>query len=102
MELDTGAAKSLISQTMYNDLWFTNARPKLRPCNQVLKVYGGQMLPVLGEITVVAQLEHRAPKDVNLVVIRGDDPALTYGKRLITFARDYKNFSVYLNSQQLC
>ena len=76
MELDTGAAKSLISQTMYNDLWSTNARPRLRPCNQVLKVYGGQMLPVLGEITVVAQLERRAPKDVNLVVIRGDGPLL--------------------------
>ena len=41
-----------------------------------LKVYGGQMLPVLGEITVVAQLECRAPKDVNLVVIRGDGPLL--------------------------
>ena len=47
------------------------------------------MLPVLGEITVVAQLERRAFKDVNLVVIRGDGPLLM-GRDLLRSLEDTK------------
>ena len=53
MELDTGAAVSLIIEATYKRLWSaTSSRPKLKPTDSTLRGYTGNQLRVLGTIDV--------------------------------------------------
>ena len=72
MEVDTGAALSLISESKRRAI-FPNE--KLRPANLILKTYTNEPIEVMGTLNVRVQYEGQLKKLV-LVVIAGDGPSL--------------------------
>ena len=72
MELDTGAAVSLISKKTCQEL-FPNT--SLRRSTLLLRTYTGEVLKVAGEMTVEVRYEQQTKK-LNLVVIEGNGPSL--------------------------
>ena len=85
MELDTGAACSLISKYTYEELWpSSNKKPHLEPSSLNLKVYGGGDLEIAGEISVKAELPiENKSCNAKIVVIDGSGPSLL-GRDLIS------------------
>ena len=73
MELDTGAAISILSEETFKDL-FPSA--PLRRSTVLLKMYTGEKLPVLGEMDIRVQYEQQQPQDLVLTVVKGDGPSL--------------------------
>lgn len=83
MELDTGAARSLISQQDYLALWSEDVRPSLKSTSEQLRVYGGNPLPIVGEINVTAKYKSFKPTEITLVVVEDQGPLLM-GRDLIS------------------
>ena len=78
MELDTGATRSLISMDTYKKLWPDNTkRPKLDPCDDILRVYGGSFLPIAGQINVnFKHITSDIEKKAILIVVNRSGPSL--------------------------
>lgn len=79
MELDTGAARSIMSRRFYENLWpNTKSRPKLRETSVDLRVYGGSPLDIAGEITVHVTVPstEAVDKECILVITEHDGPCL--------------------------
>ena len=76
MEVDTGAAASVMSEANYKRVWSDVPElPQLRPTTTNLQTYTGEKLRVLGTITVdVSYNEQRA--QLSLLVIEGTGPTL--------------------------
>ena len=47
MEIDTGAAKSVISDKTFTQLWPKDLEPPLKPTNAALKTYTAPVVPVV-------------------------------------------------------
>ena len=73
MEVDTGAAMTLISEKTYRNLW--KQPPKLKPKSIRLRTYSGQQMVVLGTLNVQVKYEAQSA-DVPLVVVKGSGPSL--------------------------
>ena len=72
MEVDTGAAVSIISEATYKSL-FTDS--KLQKCDVVLRTYTDERMTVLGQFPV--QVTHgQQRKQLCLIVVSGDGPSL--------------------------
>ena len=82
MELDTGAAISLISQETMHELFLGI---QLKPCDIVLKTYTSQKILVLGKFDVNVTYEDQE-KVLTLVVIKGSGPSLI-GRNWMTHIR---------------
>ena len=54
MEIDTGAALSIIGEATYRELWVKDKGPRLSPTSTVLRTYIGEKLIILGRISVRA------------------------------------------------
>ena len=67
MEVDTGAAVSVISETTYKEL-FPNLTLKIVPMG--LKTYTGEGIPVLGEVVVEVSY-HEQNHQLSLIVVKG-------------------------------
>lgn len=89
MELDTGAALSLISESTYKKLW--KVPPKLKPTTTRLRTYSGHPLTVLGTIQVKVNYEKQQVVE-SLLVVKGSGPSL--------FGRDWLG-DIKLNWQAL-
>ena len=80
MELDTGAARSIISRRTYEKLWPNKGvRPRLRPSDANLRVYGGKQLSIAGEIRVqveVPNVNNSSSQACNIVVTNSEGPCL--------------------------
>ena len=76
MEVDTGAAASIISEITFHRLWAdAAARPSLKKTNMRLRTYTGEMLVIKGSISVsVCCRSVRALLD--LLVVAGTGPSL--------------------------
>ncbi|CAM5120403.1 unnamed protein product [Eretmochelys imbricata] len=72
MELDTSAAVSLVSETVYKE---KRQHLPLKATKTVLKTYTGEAVPMLGTIDVKVELNGQAAK-LPLFVVRGNYPAL--------------------------
>ena len=72
MELDTGAAITVISEAECQEL-FPGAM--LRKSDLLLETYTGEPLPVIGELNVQVRYEEQE-NDLALTVIEGDGPSL--------------------------
>ena len=72
MELDTGAAVSIVSSTIYNKLF-----PKLpeKPLTIRLSSYTGDPITVAGELKVTASYDQQC-KQLTLYVVQGGGPCL--------------------------
>jgi len=98
MEVDTGAALSVISEQTYNSLW--TDPPQLRPCSSVLKTYTGEVIKVKGLIKVdVIYNDQKA--SLSLIVTLGEGPSLLGRDWLKTFRLDWSQLNqVYQPSNQ--
>ena len=74
MEVDTGAAVSVISEETYRQTWKNNP-PALQPSAAKLKTYTGETLTVLGTINVLTQYAGQE-EQLDLLVVDGSGPTL--------------------------
>uniref|UniRef100_A0A1I8JIB2 CCHC-type domain-containing protein n=1 Tax=Macrostomum lignano TaxID=282301 RepID=A0A1I8JIB2_9PLAT len=74
MEIDTGAAVSLISAKVYQDL--LGGIPKLGGTTIRLRNYGGQPVNVLGQLSVTVEIPGNKQKLLPLVVVSGSGSSL--------------------------
>ena len=82
MELDTGAAVSLVSESTYQEYWPDR---QLQECKTRLSTYSGEPLGVLGTLEVEVQYgEQRA--HLPLVVLKGEGPSL-FGRNWLESVR---------------
>ena len=72
MELDTGAAVTIMSERQYKEL-FPGA--PLQQSSVLLKTYSGERLPVLGDMKATVQYEQQQ-QDLVLTVVAGEGPCL--------------------------
>ena len=75
MEVDTGAALSVISKSTYDQLWSDESAPPLKPAAAKLKTYTGEQIRVVGAITVEVEHNHQQ-KRLGLLVVAGKGPSL--------------------------
>ena len=85
MELDTGAARSLISKKDFFRLWpSVTARPLVYSSSAFLTAYGGTSLKVHGEVKVKVGIpSSEVEKEATIIIIDGDGPCLL-GRDLIS------------------
>ncbi|XP_064475325.1 uncharacterized protein LOC135389189 [Ornithodoros turicata] len=74
MEVDSGAAFSIIGDDTYRNLWRTR-RPKLQPEPTILSTWSGQPLTLLGKISVTVQLDD-STHVLSLRVVKGAGSSL--------------------------
>ena len=72
MEIDTGAAISMMSPTEYSNYL---AHVKLLPCETRLKTYTGEAVETVGEIVVKVACGNQS-KELSLVIVQGQGPSL--------------------------
>ncbi|CAD5227577.1 unnamed protein product [Bursaphelenchus xylophilus] len=77
MELDSGAARSVIPESV----WIDMGKPRVTPCRGQLKAYGGNKLPIKGNCRVEVTFEGRH-SEVEIAVMEGRGQAL-FGRDLI-------------------
>ena len=75
MEVDTGAAVSLVSEKTFYSLWKKRVAPGLRKPRMRLHTYSGEQLEIVGEAVVRVCYETQAA-NLPLIVVRGDGPNL--------------------------
>ena len=78
LQVDTGAAVSIISEKIWKKLGKGNKRPKLKTSNIKLRTFTGELVPVLGKIEVDIDNNKR----VRLYVVKGSVPNIA-GRDLI-------------------
>lgn len=89
MEIDTGAALSVISETTYQHTWERSQAPQLQGTRIKLRTYTGQEIPVKGELHVM--VEHGSErKELVLIVTRGQGPSLLGRNWLETLKLNWK------------
>ena len=75
MEIDTGAAVSLISEKTYKTQWSSQMQPKLKASDVRLHTYTKERTDVLGSIVV--EVVHKGQrKSLQLLVVAGEGPSL--------------------------
>ena len=74
MEVDTGAAVSVISEDTYVKLW-PEQRPQLQPSTTRLKTFMGEVVKVLGTICIPVAYDGQQHQ-LDLLVIPGSGPSL--------------------------
>ena len=75
MEIDTGAAVSIISKLTYDTLWSSNDAPPLERVAITLHTYTGEEVKAVGRINI--DVEHgEERKRLSLIVAHGSGPSL--------------------------
>ena len=75
MEVDTGAASSIIGATTYRRLWSKDHAPILHPTKKRLCTYTREPLDVVGVIHVTASYQSQTA-ELELIVVAGEGPSL--------------------------
>ena len=82
MEIDTGAAVSIISKLTYDTLWSSNDAPPLERVAITLRTYTGEEVKAVGRINI--DVEHgEERKRLSLIVAHGLGPSLL-GRNLLS------------------
>ena len=87
MEVDTGSAVSIISETEYNNL-FKNF--PLQPTTLQLRTYSGEQLPLMGEFQVSVKYQSQEAR-LPLIVAKGNKPVLLGRNWLEKLKLDWAN-----------
>ena len=87
MELDTGAAVSVVSEDVYRKYWSSKA--ELQSTSVMLRMYSGQPLTVLGEMDVIVQYGDREVL-LPLLIVPGKGPSLFGRNWLQHFVLNWK------------
>ena len=75
MEVDTGAAVSILSESTYNQLCKVNSKLDLMPSDIKLKSYTGHQIRVLDSCLVTVKYEDHERK-LSVLVVKGQWPCL--------------------------
>ena len=75
MEIDTGSALTLISETTFSKLWPKGHSPHLESTSIRLQTYSGEELKVVGRMVVRVRCGEQE-EDLGLVVVGGNGPSL--------------------------
>ena len=75
MELDTGAAVSVMSEQTYKTVWNAEKARPLEPAQVQLHVYTGDTIPVVGVAKVTVNHMNQS-KELPLLIVKGDRPTL--------------------------
>ena len=78
LQVDTGAAVSIISEKTMNKLWKSSKQPKLLTSSVKLRTFTNELIPVMGKIEVTTD----RGKSTKLYVVRGSVPNIA-GRDLI-------------------
>ena len=99
LQIDTGAALSLISEATFRRLWpKTSTAPVIQDTKVRLRTYSGEELKVLGNIQVAVTHEQQC-HDLSLLVVEGDGLSLLGRDWLMKFRLDWKElFTVQATS----
>ena len=89
MELGTGATLSIVSEKTYQSLFSPQAAPHLKPPTTQLKTYTGEVLRILGEITVTVCYKDQK-SDLSLLVVARNGPSLLGHDWLSQIKLDWK------------
>ena len=90
MEVDTGAAVSIISEKTKKTLYPTVS---LTAPSVVLRTYTGEAMSVLGEMKVKVEYQEQS-HDLTLMVVKGDGPNLFGRDWLQYFQLDWKTIGI--------
>ena len=94
MEVDTGAAFSLISEATFSKLWGSDPTPPLQPSGLPLRTYTGEPIRVLGSAIVTVKDNEQEAK-LPLLVVGGDGPSLLGHNWLSAICLEWKKiFSI--------
>ena len=99
MEIDTGAAVSLINETTYKSSPFLSKLP-LQSSMVQLRTYTGETISVTGEILVKVQ-SGRQSHTLPLLVVPGQGPSLLGRNWLLKLQLDWKNIFSLRSSNNL-
>ena len=75
MEVDTGAATSIISATTYQRLWSKDQDPILYPTKKRLCTYTREPLDVVGVINIPVSYQTQTA-ELELIIVAGEGPSL--------------------------
>ena len=75
MEVDTGAAVTLISKNTYEKSWPQDEAPQLQDAHLNLRTYTGEKLPILGSASVTVEYKGQR-EELRLLVVEGSGPSL--------------------------
>ena len=89
MELDTGAATSIISHCMYRTTWPNIKHPVLQPSTARLRTFTGEIINIMGSIHVMASYHNQA-KQLSLLVVSTHGPTLFGRDWLRVISLDWK------------
>ncbi len=89
MEVDTGAALSIISEHTYRNLWPESTAPRLRSTDTRLCTYTGEEIPVLGAIEVCVEYQGQK-ENLSLLVVRKRGPSLLGRDWLLKIRLDWR------------
>ena len=92
MEVDTGASVSLISNQTYRTTWTATKRPPLQPSDTRLYAYSGELIEVLGTISVTVCYKQQT-KQLSLLVVPTEGPALFGRDWLQAIVLDWKQLN---------
>ena len=93
MEVDTGASVSLISENTFRSTWLAKKRPPLQPSSARLYTYSGELIEVLGSISVTVHYKDHASKQQSLLVVSTDGPSLLGRDWLHAITLDWKRLN---------
>ena len=97
MEVDTGAAISLLSEATFKSKF---PEAKLQPATVKLKTYTGEPLEVLGELPVEVQYQKQSPKQLSIVVVKGNGPSLLGRNWLEDIRLDWQHIASVVAAQK--
>ena len=75
MEIDTDAAKLVISENTFTQLWPNYKASSVKPTNATLKTYTGEKTKPVGVIPVFVEA-NKQKQQLNLLIAPGDGPSL--------------------------
>ena len=92
MEVDTGASASIISEHTYRTTWPAKQRPPLRQSDTRLHTYSGELIQVLGTITVPVCYRQQV-RQLSLLVVPTEGPSLFGQDWLQAITLDWKQLN---------
>ena len=75
MEVDTGAALSIMSHHTYQATWTEQSVPPIQSTNAKLRTYTGETIDVVGAIDVDVKYQSKKVR-LSLLIVKGDGPTL--------------------------
>ena len=96
IEIDTGAAKSVISENTFAQLWPNHKAPSVKPTSVTLKTYTNEKIKPVGVSSVSVEV-NRQTQQLTFLIVPADDPSL-FGHDWLAYVRlEWAQLHVQMN-----